>query len=348
MSRFKAAALLCAIGCAFAGCSENAAGTAVPQAGSADTIPATKRIMTTATSLTKYNLNLSNIASAGVSSGGAMATQFHYAHSANVKYEAQIAGAPYYCSQDSLVTAENCQLGIFSENLQRLESQAVNFGNEGLIDPTSDLAGSKGYFYSGTHDDVVAKASVQNSEAELQYFGGTTIDNYTTPSGHGWISPNGPVTCALTESPFINNCGIDPEQAFLSYFYGTLNAKATTATGSLIEFNQNTYAPGGNAAAYNLDPTGYVFVPNSCAGGAACNLIVVFTGCLGSTESIGTQLMTDGNVDNWADTNNMVVLYPQLGTLYGSCWDFYGYTGSHFAFKSGPQIQTVWNMVEAL
>lgn len=349
MSRSGVVALIFATGIAFTGCT-GSSGSSLPQAGSdgAQRVTAPKHIMTVANTLTKYNLNLNNITSAGISSGGAMATQFHYAHSANVKYEAQFAGAPYYCSQDSLAVGDNCLLGIFSENLAGLESEAVSFASQGLIDPTSDLKGSKGYFYSGTLDEVVAHASVKNSESELQYFGGTTIDNYTTPSGHGWISPNGPVACGLTTSPYINNCGIDPEQTFLSYFYGTLNPKAANPSGSLIQFNQNTYAPGGNAAAYNLDPTGYVFVPNSCAGGAACNLVVVFTGCLASTEEIGTLLMTDGNVDNWADTNNMVVLYPQVNTLYSSCWDWYGYDGSNFAFKTGPQIETVWNMVEAL
>jgi len=351
MSRSTIVAVAAAVGVLLAGCSGGSGGNALPQSPSAnapDMTAPTKRVDTVQNTLTKYNLNLNTITSAGISSGGAMATQFHYAHSANVKYEAQMAGVPYYCSQGTLAIADNCMLGVFSEDLPGLESEAVSFGNSGYIDPTSNLSGSKGYFYSGLLDAVVAKASVQNSEKELQHFGGTTIDNYTTWSGHGWISPNGPVPCSWTTSPYINNCGIDPEKTFLTYFYGTLNPKANNPAGSLIQFNQNTYTPGGIAAAANLDNTGWVYVPQSCAGGAACKLVVVFTGCLASQIEIGTLLMQDGNVDNWADTNNMVVLYPQLSVGFGSCWDFYGYTGPNFAFKSGPQVQAVWNMVQAL
>lgn len=350
MRRSTVVAATIVVSVLLAGCSGSSGSNTLPQSPSANAPGATapKRTMAVEETLSKYNLNLNNITAAGISSGGAMATQFHYAHSANVRYEAQMAGAPYYCSQDNLAIADNCLLGIFSENLPGLESEAVSFGNSGSIDPTSNLSGSKGYFYSGVLDAVVAKASVQNSEKELQHFGGTTIDNYNTWSGHGWISPNGLVACPLTVTPFINNCGIDPEQTFLSYFYGTLKPKANNPSGSLIQFDQNTYTPGGVALAANLDNTGWVYVPKSCAAGAACNLVVVFTGCLASQIEIGTLLMTNGNVDNWADTNNMVVLYPQLSVGFGGCWDFYGYTGPNFAFKSGPQVQAVWNMVEAL
>ncbi|MGB8265652.1 MAG: hypothetical protein WCE44_04985 [Candidatus Velthaea sp.] len=339
------AVLALAAGLAFSGCSAGGshASPALPE-----TQGATRMAKSGVGNLPHYNLKLTNITSAGVSSGGAMATQFHYAHSANVKYEAQVAGVPYFCSQGNLVGADNCMLGIFAENLPGLEAEAVSFGNAGEIDSTSNLKGSKGYFYSGLLDYVVAHQSVRNSEAELQHFGGTTIDNYTTASGHGWISPNGPLPCPVTITPYILTCGIDPEQTFLSYFYGALNPKSTNPQGSLIQFNQNTYAPGGNALAINLDNTGWIFVPQSCANGTACNLVVVFTGCLASQIEIGTLLMTDGNVDNWADTNNLVVLYPQLSVGFGSCWDFYGYTGPNFAFQSGPQIQAVWNMVQAL
>jgi len=299
--------------------------------------------------LSHYNLDLNHIAVAGVSSGAMMAGQFHYAFSSHVKYEAQFAGGPYNCALNNLANATNCMLGIFPEPLNLLEATAKSYASSGLIDSTSNLAGSKGYFFSGKNDLVVSTNTVKAAEQDLKDFGGTTIDNYTTQAGHTWPSPNGRNACAYTGPDWIDNCGIDPEQTFLSEFFGSLNAKSSTPRGQLIQFDQNRYSPIlGWAPNINMDTTGWVFVPSDCASGSSCKLVVVFTGCLASQIYIGNDLENYGNVDNWADTNHMVVLYPQLNVGWGSCWDWYGYTGVNYAVKSGPQMTAVWNMVQAL
>jgi poly(3-hydroxybutyrate) depolymerase len=56
-------------------------------------------------------------------------------------------------------------------------------------------------------------------------------------------------------------------------------------------------------------------------------------------------------LDEWADTNHIVVLYPQ--TIASSknpegCWDFWGYDSTDFAKKTGPQIAMVRAMIDAL
>ena len=62
----------------------------------------------------------------------------------------------------------------------------------------------------------------------------------------------------------------------------------------------------------------------------------------------------------WADANALVILYPQGGgyiernltapsaQIGGGCWDGYGQTGVGYAWRGGPQMAAVANMVAAL
>jgi len=72
-------------------------------------------------------------------------------------------------------------------------------------------------------------------------------------------------------------------------------------------------------------------------------------------------LAQDGDVyllhsgyNRWADTNALVVLYPQVGASYWprfnprGCWDWWGYTGQQYATKQGPQVRAVKAMVDRL
>jgi predicted peptidase len=53
------------------------------------------------------SLNLeSTLTVSGLSSGGYMANQFHMAHAEKIKGAGILAAGPYFCSEDSLVTAE--------------------------------------------------------------------------------------------------------------------------------------------------------------------------------------------------------------------------------------------------
>ena len=49
--------------------------------------------------------------------------------------------------------------------------------------------------------------------------------------------------------------------------------------------------------------------------------------------------------------NQLIILYPQTTASFNNpkaCWDWWGYTDEHFADRSGTQIQSVWNMAQAL
>jgi poly(3-hydroxybutyrate) depolymerase len=303
------------------------------------------------TSLAAYNVGPSTVTVAGLSSGGYMAVQLQVAYSQSIFGTAVFAGGPYYCAQGSINSALGyCESGS-GIPLQTLIDYTNAQAASGKIDPTSHIANKPIYMFSGTNDTTVHQA-VMNT---LQQYYETYTDssniayNQNTPAGHALISPDGPNPCNSSYIPYINNCGIDPEQTFLTNFYGSLNAKNTgTLTGSYIQFDQNEFA-NGNAKSYSMDSTGWLFVPQNCANGEPCRLVVALHGCLQYQGIIQQQLVQKSGINEWADTNNIIVLYPQATGSYPNnplgCWDWWGYLSSDYALKSAPQMGAIMAMV---
>jgi poly(3-hydroxybutyrate) depolymerase len=308
----------------------------------------------TVTSLGAYNVNPDTVTVAGISSGGFMAVQLQVAYSSRIFGTAVFAGGPYYCAQDSESLATGaCESGN-GISLSTLTYYTNMQSANGTIDPTSNLANKPIYMFSGTEDTTVHQAVMNNlSQYYLNYTDSShiTYDN-NTPAEHAWISPDGPNACASSYVPYINNCSIDPEQTFLTMFYGTLNAKNTgTLGGSYIQFNQDPFVPGGSAQAHSMDSTGWVYVPAACASGQACRLVIALHGCLQYQGLVQQQLVQKSGINEWADTNNIIVLYPQATTSSSNplgCWDWWGYTNSDYALKSGPQMAAIMAMVSQI
>ena len=62
-----------------------------------------------------------------------------------------------------------------------------------------------------------------------------------------------------------------------------------------------------------MGDSGYVYVPNSCAArNAKCKLHVAFHGCNQDMETVGDAFVRHSGLNEWADTNNLVILYPQV------------------------------------
>jgi hypothetical protein len=136
----------------------------------------------------------------------------------------------------------------------------------------------------------------------------------------------------------------------------------------LFAFDQTEVAKDLNN--HYLSRKGFLFVPQNCAEGRKCKLHIAFHGCLQGYGLQGhlieqaiysmdwTHFVENAGYNEWANTNDIVVLYPQVGTgiLTGDiqhvnpqgCWDFWGYTDPKYHTKGGQQISAVWKMVEAL
>ena len=65
----------------------------------------------------------------------------------------------------------------------------------------------------------------------------------------------------------------------------------------------------------------------------------------------GRTFIDHAGYNRWADTNDIIVLYPQaVATLMNpqGCWDWWGYDGSNYAVKAGHQIAAIRAMVDRL
>jgi poly(3-hydroxybutyrate) depolymerase len=157
-------------------------------------------------------------------------------------------------------------------------------------------------------------------------------------------------------SPYINNCDYDGAGAALNQIYGKLSAPVSSAPqGNIITFDQTKYAPSGwSVGSMSFASQGYAYIPTGCQNGATCKLHVAHHGCSQTTADIGNDFYTYGGYNEWAESNNIIVVYPQavksefLPMNPSGCFDWWGYTDANYSFKNGAQMQTVYNMVQSL
>jgi poly(3-hydroxybutyrate) depolymerase len=167
------------------------------------------------------------------------------------------------------------------------------------------------------------------------------------PTGTGTGSGLGTGTLGQTGS---TAGAYDSEQVWLTQWFGNLNAKNQgTLKGGVITFDQNEFAPGDDASAISMDSSGHAFVPAQCANGQQCGLVLVLHGCVQNYITVGWDFIDNAGINEWADTNNILVLYPQTAAMDTNplgCWDWWGYLKDpNYAQKSGPQMQALAAMV---
>ncbi|MBI1891187.1 MAG: hypothetical protein HYS18_11105 [Burkholderiales bacterium] len=307
-----------------------------------------------ASALGSYNVAPNTLSISGISSGAYMAVQLQVAYSSKVLGAAIFAGGPYYCAQGSMSNALGYCMSGSGVPFSALYSYTDSNANSGKIDPTSNLAKQKVYMFSGTNDTAVKQPVMNALKTFYEHYGiGNIIYNNKSIAKHAWISDDGPNACNSFDTPYINKCADspDPQKVYLQHIYGPLNPKNSgTLTGSYIQFDQKPFTSSGSS----MDGTGWVYVPQSCANGQACKLNVVLHGCGMGQEAIGQALVQKSGVNEWADTNNIIVLYPQavksqMAPLNPQgCWDWWGYSGSDYALKSGAQMKAIMAMINKI
>jgi poly(3-hydroxybutyrate) depolymerase len=308
---------------------------------------------------------------AGISSGGYMATQLQVAHSSRFAGAAIFSAGPYFCALNNVgVALQSCTASTVPTPMPVLYDTTDRYEREGKIDPLSNLKRQRTYFFHGTLDPTVVRPVADNLAAYYRHYGVPLTYRNQLAAGHGWLSPLGPVPCAETAPPYINNCApYDAQADSLRTMFGSVKApNAGKPRGTLTAFDQDRYAvppTAGNgdvtragAAAIGMGSTGYVYAPDTCTRGARCAVVLALHGCQQTAEQIGDTFARRSGLNAYADTNNFVVLYPQARpdggpVIYNpkGCWDWWGYLGPRdvdYATKLGPQVRTVMNMVRAL
>jgi hypothetical protein len=298
--------------------------------------------------LPQLNIDQSQTTVSGVSSGGYMAVQLHVAYSARfTKGAAAVTGGPFNCAEGSLIKALTRCMGKMSIPVPELVATTSQWAKDGLIDATSNLASSKVYLFAAANDTVVKEGTTTSL---FDYY-----KTYVTPanivmktdvkSEHGFLTDDYGTPCMSKDMPFITNCNFDLAGAILKHLYGDLAPrKAGALDGSMVEFDQTTLA-----AANGMGTTGWAYVPKSCGTGASCRLHVALHGCKQNVTEVGQAFVRNAGYNRWADTNKIVVLYPQTGKgATNGCWDWWGYDDANYAKKSAPQMKAIVAMMDRI
>jgi hypothetical protein len=239
---------------------------------------------------------------AGVSSGGFMANQLHVAFSASVSGAAIFSAGPYFCSQASLEVAFTECMGLLPIDTTGLEQIAAIWAQQGLIDDLSNLVESRVYLFRGNSDTVVAEAVMGSLYNMYQEEGVDVLYNNKTNAAHCWASPLGGNVCDVFQSPFINNCLDDPQAELLQHWLPDrpLRPSSLMRPENLVAVSQDAVAQQlylQDAATFGMDHTAYAYVPDQCASGARCTLVIVLHGCLSNYQTVGDVVLYEANVN---------------------------------------------------
>ena len=320
-----------------------------------------------AEALPALGADIQSVTVSGVSSGGYMAVQFHIAHSSTVDGAGVLAGGPYECAAGTVWNAlTRCMNPSFWNPLPPAEvflERTLHRAQAGDIDPLDGLAGDRTWIFSGGRDETVSWPVVDSLHSFYRAwlpFGQTLL--VTRPdAGHAMISTEEPQpnACASSKPPFINRCGdFDAAGELLTHLLGSLAPKREPPAERVRSFDQRPFL-GRKTAASGMADEGYVFFPESCESGG-CRVHVAFHGCRQTTREIGLRFVENAGYIEWAQSNRLIVLFPQIVPRHGwtgslswvfnprGCWDWWGYTGSEYATRSGRQIQAVQAMIERL
>ncbi len=296
--------------------------------------------------LPAYNVDIKQSGVSGLSSGAFMASQVGVGFSSYVKYVGVVAGGSTWCSKGQLSNATGMCMAATTAGIGPTPADYVSWINarstDGSIDNKSNLAAQRWWLFSGASDTTVypyvddANQTVMNSfvsAGNLVYVNRRSGTAHTMPT----LSYGG--ACGTTASPWVGNCSYDAAGAMFAHMYGTLNARnGGTLGGTYIDFDQTEFITSGHGVA----ATGHAYIPAACASGALCKAHIALHGCKQMDAGVGDAFYKHAGYNEWADTNNIVMIYPQtsqssIGNPNG-CWDWWAYDDSNYSIKSGRQM----------
>lgn len=337
--------------------------------------------------LGSYTIEIQESSVSGISSGAYMADQFFVSHSKDMRGVGIFAGGPYGCADGNFLYALGRCMEPFPFNridtvvLDRLVAAGHNLADHGKIDPLENMSAKKVYIFSGTHDDTVSPevtAWVKRWYTELGLSDENILYDDTIPASHGMPTMDYGNGCSIPGKPWIVDCDFDGAEKLLSHIYGPLQPRVgrEELDGKFIKFHQNDFFTPADLSAdelkdqFSMNEFGFAYIPESCLSGASCRVHVAFHGCQqvynrnpeasdnnpdDAATPFGLQFVKYAGYNQWADTNNLIILYPQAQKSAAmnprGCWDWWGYipgTAEIYHTKHAPQIKAVFQMLKRL
>ena len=341
-----------------------------------------------------YNVEKGQSSVSGLSSGAFMAVQLHLAHSANFAGAGIIAGGPYRCAESYrtaapgaddayVLTAEYiCMSPLtpqFAPKAADLARLAHATAADREIDSITNLANDRVYIFTGSRDKVVYSDVVSRTRDFYELLGvdpGNIVYRDDVPAGHSIVTDN-PEDSPLStnQPPYINNGGFMLSHDILRHIHGPagLNPPSERLTGRLIRFDQTEFFDRQPRA--SMSKFGYVYVPQSVEQGARARVHIALHGCkqgynyvnflngradIADQPPYGNRYFTTTGYNNIADSNDIIVLYPQAEGSDGGamqnpdgCWDWWGYSAEDtsrldYYTKNAIQIRAIYRMLSRL
>jgi hypothetical protein len=251
---------------------------------------------------------------------------------------------------------------ISSSMLSTMQS-SINNWSGASIDDKANVASQKIYMFVGSSDSTVGPNPMVGARTQYTNNGVPAANlEYVQRASTAHVFPTdfdatGNNACTSSASPYISNCGYDGAKAMFTKFYGTLNPRNNApAAGNYIEFDQTPFT----ASNPGMAATGWAYLPANCSSGSQCKVHVALHGCQQNYATIGDRFIKNTGITRWADTNSIIVLFPQtrvdstsrqtsasgsLGNPNG-CWDWIGWYGTNFAQRAGVQAKAIKAMVD--
>lgn len=318
--------------------------------------------------LPKLGIALPATSVSGLSSGAYMAGQIEVAHSKDIVGAGIVAGGPFACAetassqlfpywpivlwQNATQAANACMKDDWgAPDADKLAKRAKELAEDGKIDDLSGLADDKVYLFSGNEDQTVVRSVV---EAAKHFYAAAgvpegSITLVEKEGGHAFLTETEGTACGLSQDPYVSDCDYDQAKAILEWIYGVpLAAPSPSPTGKFIVFDQSAFSDG---VPNGLANEGVVYVPEDCVTHPGCRLHIALHGCEQAREKVGDAFIEKTGFARYADTNRLVVLFPQIaGSMVNphGCWDWWGYSDIDYLAKDAPQIKAVWAMAERL
>jgi hypothetical protein len=308
----------------------------------------------------------------GLSSGAYMAGQFQIAYSRLVIGAGLIAGGPYGCARTPGTELNPFWAVVLSWNSYRAQNQCMEDGwffssvpdpaglveyaehvaRDGKIDPLEALRGDRVYIFSSRKDDTVERGVVEATAAFYRK-AGVPEPNISfvihDKAAHSFLTETEGLACGQAGPPFLNDCDYDQAKAVLQQLYTTLQPARPAVDASFLRFEQTPFLSGLTGA--DFDGVGMAYIPADCRALAGCAVHVVFHGCKQGLAAVGEQFVKGSGYARWAESNRMIVLFPQVGPGAfnpNGCWDWWGYTGPRFLERDAPQMLGVKRMIDRL
>lgn len=179
------------------------------------------------------------------------------------------------------------------------------------IDNPLYLKNDRVYLFSGNGDSVVDEVVVRSLQKYYTSFIEETniVADYDFDAEHCMPTLNYGERCTSLSSPYLGKCGFDGAGIALNAILGDLKTGGVAVEANLQTFNQKPYI---YRSLSSIGDTGYIYVPTACRSGASCRLHVSFHGCEQTLENIGNQYAAHSGYNDWAEANNIIVLYPYV------------------------------------